>query len=389
MNEQTAKTRRIWVDSLIKIAHPVLYNMANDTLKCNMPIKKHKEAHDREYCTYLEALSRTLYGMAPWFNAKAISDEERQKQQYYLKLALKAIANAVDEDANDFVYIKKEGKLLPQVLVDTAFLAGALIRAKESLWDSLNIKTQKKIITYFKETREIQPYYCNWILFSSMIEAFFYTVGEDYDIVRIDYGYKQMEAWYMGDGLYSDGKDFHLDYYNSYVIQPFLVEILETIKDDYRDFNAHYPKVLERAKRYSRIQEMSIHPDGSFNPHGRSITYRMGAFHHLAVMAWLEKLPEEITAGQVRCGLTKVIIKCLEASTTFDEDGWLNIGLYGNQPSLGEVYISTGSLYLCTAVFLSLGLDDESDFWNDEDQEITMEKLWQGKDIQPDHALEK
>jgi hypothetical protein len=32
------------------------------------------------------------------------------------------------------------------------------------------------------------------------------------------------ETWYKGDGFYGDGPDFHWDYYNSFVIQPMLLE---------------------------------------------------------------------------------------------------------------------------------------------------------------------
>ena len=37
-------------------------------------------------------------------------------------------------------------------------------------------------------------------------------------------------------------------------------------------------------------------------------------------------------------------------------EGWLRVGLGGHQPGIAEAYISTGSLYLCTAAFLPLGL---------------------------------
>ncbi|HHX62628.1 MAG TPA: DUF2264 domain-containing protein [Epulopiscium sp.] len=380
-------TREIWINYLTQVSSPVLKNMANDSLKSNMPIKQHLDATNREYCIYLEALARTLCGLAPWLNVCGISKDEKSQQKYFLDLSIKAIKNAVNPESKDFVYGRKDGQLLPQILVDTAFLALAFIRAKNSLWDRLGKETQDRVIQYFTETREIQPHYSNWILFSSMIEAFFYKIGEPYDIVRLDYGFKQMDAWYVGDGVYSDGEKYHQDYYNSYVIQPFLVEMLETIKEDYRDRDKHYMNMIKRAKRYAEIQEMAINMDGSFVPYGRSITYRMGAFHHLATMAYLEQLPKSITPGQVRKGLTKVITKCLEAPNTFDQAGWLNIGLYGHQPSLGEVYISTGSLYLCSTVFLPLGLDAQNDFWL-EDEETSMDKIWSGTDVGVDCALD-
>ena len=50
---------------------------------------------------------------------------------------------------------------------------------------------------------------------------------------------------------------------------------------------------------------------------GRSITYRAGAFHHLADMAWRKILPASLKPSQVRSALTAVIKKTLEYRTTF------------------------------------------------------------------------
>jgi len=85
--------------------------------------------------------------------------------------------------------------------------------------------------------------------------------------------------------------------------------------------------------------------------------------------------------------LTAVIKRIIEAPGTFDENGWLKIGLYGSQPGLGETYISTGSLYLCSAVLLPLGLLPEDEFWSGEACNWTSKKIWSGEDLEVDHAL--
>ncbi|PSL18814.1 DUF2264 domain-containing protein [Dyadobacter jiangsuensis] len=88
----------------------------------------------------------------------------------------------------------------------------------------------------------------------------------------------------QGDGVYGDGPDFHWDYYNSYVIQPFLFDILLIVspKDGYQRLSE---QALGRAVRYAAIQERLINTDGTFPVIGRSIYYRAGAFQHLANMA--------------------------------------------------------------------------------------------------------
>jgi hypothetical protein len=90
---------------------------------------------------------------------------------------------------------------------------------------------------------------------------------------------------------------------------------------------------------------------------------------------------------QVRGALTAVIRRTLGAPGTFDEQGWLRIGLAGHQPSLGEVYISTGSLYLCTAAFLPLGLPAGDRFWSGAAAPWSSVKVWSGADVKADHAL--
>src|SRR5690606_34755047 len=121
-------------------------------------------------------------------------------------------------------------------------------------------------------------------------------------------------------------------------------------------------------------QERLIGPDGTFPPIGRSLTYRMGAFQHLAQMALRQELPAEISPAQVREALTALIRRCLDAPGTFDSSGWLQIGLAGHQPGLGEGYISTGSLYLCSTVLLPLGLDEQTPFWHDPPADWTQKK---------------
>ena len=132
---------------------------------------------------------------------------------------------------------------------------------------------------------------------------------------------------------------------------------------------------------------LSCSPDGSYPAVGRSLTYRCGAFHALADVTLRKALPEDVRPEQVRCALAAVMARTLDAAGTFDEAGWLRIGLAGHQPSLGESYISTGSLYLCTNAFLPLGLPAEDRFWSGADLPWTSKKVWSGEDLATDHAI--
>jgi hypothetical protein len=381
-----ANDRTIWLSYMDKVARPVIASLARDELKKTMPVVLSKiidSAESRNKVAYLEAFGRTFSGIASWINGEGGSKEEINVRNQYREWIVKAIANAVNPLAKD--YLKWDGG---QPLVDASFFALGLIRCPWA-WQHLDTTVKRQVVVALVTTRNTVPAYNNWLLFSGMIEAFFCNYGLPYDPLRIEYGLKEFsQHWYAGDGLFNDGMQFHLDYYNSYVIQPYIAVILDVIgkkKNVYNNFSRQFDTI---SLRYAEIQERMINSDGSFPVTGRSIVYRCGAFHHLADVSLRKRLPASLKPSQVRNALTAVIKRTLDAPLSFDETGWLNIGLSGNQPSLAERYITTGSLYLCAEVFLPLGLPDTDEFWSAPAEPWTAMKIWSGQDVPADHALD-
>ena len=58
--------RAYWVETLVKIADPVLVNLSEGTLKKNMPFESLSDDPLRKDVSYLEAVGRTICGIAPW-----------------------------------------------------------------------------------------------------------------------------------------------------------------------------------------------------------------------------------------------------------------------------------------------------------------------------------
>lgn len=384
--KQKPESRAYWVNTLIKIADPVLTNLSKGTLHLNMPVEVNPtNPLDRSKTTGLEAFARLMAGIAPWLELGEDDTSEGKLRAKYIELSRKSIAMAVDPASPDYLKFKGGD---PQLLVDTAFLAHALIRAPKQLWEPLDSQTKANVLTAIKMSRRFTPVYNNWLLFMAIIEAFLIKVGEQGDKVRIDYALKKHAEWYKGDGVYGDGESFHWDYYNSFVIHPMLVDIVEIITNKKNSADtSFYKTIFERAVRYAFIQERLISPEGTFPAIGRSLAYRFGAFQSLAQIALIKQLPAEIKPAQVRGALSAVINKMIEVPGTFDKNGWLTIGFAGHQPSIGENYISTGSLYLCSVGLLPLGLPSSDPFWTDQPAPWTSVKVWGGKDIMPDHAI--
>lgn len=375
--------RAYWCAVASRLATPVLDALSRRALKAMMPVEAHDPKARAPY-THLEALSRLLCGLAPWLELGDDGTFEGRERARFAVLAREAIDAATDPQSPDFMNFGKGA----QPLVDAAFLAQAMLRAPRELWTKLDARVQGNVVTALTTTRRIAPPENNWKLFASEIEAFLHRTGEQRDEARLFDGPRKFIGWYVGDGFYGDGPEFHCDYYNSFVIHPMLLETLDTAGDETPEWRVFREKVRARLTRYAAIQERLIAPDGTYPVVGRSITYRCGAFQGLALAALRHMLPEKLTPAQARVALTAVIRRTLEAPGTWDENGWLRIGVCGHQPGLGENYISTGSLYLCSAALLPLGLPTSDPFWSAPAEKTTWEKAWSGENLPADHAVD-
>lgn len=377
--------RATWIAIVERVSQPVLAAISQQKLRATMPVEADPGlAKARSESTHLEAVGRLLSGLAPWLETEAVEDAEEQKlQDRYREWARLAIAYGTDPHSPDAFNFGTN----PQSLVDAAFLALAVVRASKQLWAQLPPAAQQNLVRALRATRVVQPGFNNWLLFSAMVEACLCKCGASWDAMRVDYALRAMQQWYVGDGMYGDGPRFHWDYYNSFVIEPMMLNTLDALGPAADRWKAMREPILLRARRYAAIQERLISPEGTFPPIGRSLTYRFGALHHLAEMALRNGLPEGVTAAQVRCAITAVMTRMIAAKGTFDEQGWLTIGFAGHQPSMGESYISTGSLYLCAAAWLPLGLPPRDAFWSAPAEPWTAQKAWNGTDIPADHAI--
>ncbi|MDE3178225.1 MAG: DUF2264 domain-containing protein [Acidobacteriota bacterium] len=376
--------REYWVDILTRVAGPVLRALSARKLKAEMPVEAPRgNAEERRQFTYLEAMGRLLAGIAPWLEGRGADAREERMRQQYAELARAAIRAGTDPESPDFMNFKNGS----QPVVDTAFLTLAILRAPTELWEKLDNRARRHVIAALESSRVIKPGYNNWLLFSATVEAGLSFMGAWWDPMRVDYAIRTINEWYKGDGVYGDGPEFHWDYYNSFVIQPMLLNVLDWISKVSPAWNSFREPALVRARRYAAVQERLIAPDGSFPPVGRSLAYRFGAFQHLAEMSLRHQLPEPVQPAQVRCALTAVMRRMIEAPGTFDAHGWLTVGFCGHQPSIAESYISTGSCYLCSAAWLPLGLPAADPFWSSPARKWTAQMTWSSAAVAPDHAI--
>ena len=198
------------------------------------------------------------------------------------------------------------------------------------------------------------------------------------DLKPIEYAVQRHEQWYVGDGTYGDGAEYHWDYYNSYVIQPMLLEVLRVCAEKKNPLGDLRPKILARARRYAvgagtdDFAGGNVSRDRPFQRVSlRRIATAGGYFAPARTAAGIETRrrslrahrrhpPHDRGAGNVR------------------RNGWLQVGAVGHQPSIRENYISTGSLYLCLCGLVQLGLPANDPFWTAPAEPWTQKKIWSG-----------
>ena len=378
-------SRNYWLSVLERLARPVLRNLSAGTLRLNMPVESRDGFEDsRRQVSHLEAFGRLMAGIAPWLGCGGIdSPTEADLQETILKDYFKAMKNAVDPASPDFMNFT-EGR---QPVVDAAFLVQGLLRAPDVLFRPLEKEVKENLRKALISSRVTNPAYNNWLLFSALVEAALIEFYGEGDMMRISYAVNKHNEWYVGDGTYGDGPEYHWDYYNAYVIHPMLVDLGTVLTKKGMAKQEWFQIVLERARRYAEIQERLISPEGTYPAYGRSLAYRFGALQVLAQMALMENLPENVSHGQVKTAMSAVIHRMADMPGTFDEKGWLQIGFCGKQPEIGENYISTGSLYLCSVALLPLGLPPGHEFWTSSFTDWTARKAWSGQSFPIDHAL--
>ncbi|MCC8062616.1 MAG: DUF2264 domain-containing protein [Rikenellaceae bacterium] len=386
--EKPQTDREYWAAQAYQMAKPVLSNLAAGTLRLNMPVEQFDGA-GREQYAHLEAVGRLLCGLAPWFEVPddSIPSAEAAMRYELLAWAHAGLRNAVDNTSPDYLNFRSYG----QPLVDAAFLAQAFLRSPERLWGGLDSLTQRRMIVEMKATRNTRPSYNNWLMFSATVEAFLRIAGEKPDLMRTDYAFRQLDDWYVGDGQYGDGPRYHNDYYNSFVIQPMLVDAGRVMNRYYKGdapySDAKYAQILRRAARYAEVLERSISPEGTFPVVGRSILYRTGCLQSLAQASLLKMLPKGLSEGQVRAALTAVMRRMLDAPGTYEADGWLSMGFCGTQKNTAESYLCTGSMYQASTIFLPLGLSAGDSFWTAPGEDWTTKKAWGGMPFPGDHSI--
>src|SRR5258706_13539543 len=103
--------RKYWIETLSRIASPVLTALSENRLTERMPVESAPGSlESRKKVTYLEALGRTLAGLAPWLELGADSIPEGKLRGQFVELSIRSIKNAVTPSSVNYMNFTEGGQ---------------------------------------------------------------------------------------------------------------------------------------------------------------------------------------------------------------------------------------------------------------------------------------
>ncbi len=298
----------------------------------------------------MEALSRMLWGIFPLL----ASGEECDNLSFYLT----AIRNGTHPEHGEYW-----GDIwdFDQRCVEMAAFGVGLALLDKRLLAWFSPQEQRNLIAWLNQgTRATIPNN-NWNYFPIMVQMGCKQAGLPWDRAAVEERFALMEAYYLGDGWYSDGPGRPRDYYISMAFHYYGLLYATHMADVDAERCA---TLRSRAQRFAQDFITLFSADGSAVPFGRSLTYRFAeaAFWSAAAFSGLEVYSPGVVKGLILRHLRHWLKQPI-----FDRDGVLSIGYHTPNLVMAEDYNAPGSPYWACKLFLVLALPEDHAFWQAEE----------------------
>ncbi|AEN66410.1 Uncharacterized conserved protein UCP014753 [Enterobacter soli] len=308
-------------------------------------------AHYATDIAQMEGLSRALWGLFPLM----ASGETTAFGDKYIA----AIRAGTDPHSEGYW-----GETAPydQRLVEMAAYGLGLSLLQDTLTSQFTERELMNLHTWLNQITDAQMPDSNWNYFAIMVQLGFKRAGLPYNQRAIDDRFAMMEAYYLGDGWYSDGPGRPKDYYISMAFH-FYGLIYATLSGD----EPRATILRERSRLFAADFIYMSAADGASVPFGRSLTYRfaMVAFWSAVAFSGLEVF----TPGIVK-GIILRHLRWWQQQPITDRDGVLTLGFAYPNLAMCEDYNSPGSPYWALKTYLILALPETHPFWQAEEQSL-------------------
>ncbi|WP_333902025.1 DUF2264 domain-containing protein [Enterobacter wuhouensis] len=301
-------------------------------------------AHYATDIAQMEGLSRALWGLFPLM---AGGDATPFSEKYITAIRL-------GTDPQSAGYWGEAGPY-DQRLVEMAAYGLGLSLLGDKLLDRFTEREVMNLHAWLSQITDAQMPDSNWNYFAIMVQLGFKRAGLPYDQAAIDRRFALMDAYYLGDGWYSDGPGRPKDYYISMAFH-FYGLIYATLSGD----EARAEGLRERSRLFAEDFIYWSAADGASVPFGRSLTYRFAMVAFWSAVAFSE-------LGVFTPGIVKGIIlrhlRWWQQQPMTDRDGILTLGFAYPNLAMCEDYNSPGSPYWALKTYLILALPEAHPFW--------------------------
>jgi len=308
-------------------------------------------AHYATDVAQMEGLSRVLWGLFPLM---AAGDSTPYSDKY-----IAAIKQGTDPHSAGYW---GEAGPYDQRLVEMAAYGLGLGLLQENLTERFSERELMNLHTWLNQITDATMPDSNWNYFAIMVQLGFKRAGLPYDQQAIDRRFAMMDAYYLGEGWYSDGPGRPKDYYISMAFH-FYGLIYATLSGD----EARAEVLRQRSALFAEDFIYMSAPDGASVPFGRSLTYRfaMVAFWSAVAFSGLEVF----TPGIVK-GIILRHLRWWQQQPITDRDGILTLGFAYPNLAMCEDYNSPGSPYWALKTYLILALPESHPFWQADEQPL-------------------
>jgi len=308
-------------------------------------------AHYATDVAQMEGLSRVLWGLFPLM---AAGDSTPFSDKY-----IAAIKQGTDPQSAGYW---GEAGPYDQRLVEMAAYGLGLALLQDKLTVLFSERELMNLHAWLNQITDAQMPDSNWNYFAIMVQLGFKRAGLPYDQQAIDRRFAMMDAYYLGEGWYSDGPGRPKDYYISMAFH-FYGLIYATLSGD----AARAEVLRQRSRLFAEDFIYMSAADGASVPFGRSLTYRfaMVAFWSAVAFSGLEVF----TPGIVK-GIILRHLRWWQQQPITDRDGILTLGFAYPNLAMCEDYNSPGSPYWALKTYLILALPESHPFWQAEEQPL-------------------
>jgi hypothetical protein len=337
------RSRADFQRALLSLCEPFA---AADGLARQLAASAQPGAHYTPRVARLELVSRLLWGLAPF---AAGGGTYRGWQPIR-----DAITSGTDPRHPDYWGPASD---YDQRIVEAAALGFGLAICPGELWEPLTSEQRNHFTAWLRQAAHCRAHDNNWLLFATMVGLGLDSVGEPLEPEVTEAAFERVEAFYRGDGWYSDGGPGRaFDHYGPWALH------------FYGLINARLgTPTSTRAKTFvDRAREFAPHylswfaADGAGLAFGRSMTYRFAQAAFFGALAFAD---EPGPGWGVLRGAWARHLRWWARRPILNGDGTLPIGYAYPNLQMSETYNSPASPYWAFKAFLPLALPADHPFW--------------------------